>query len=123
MSPQDFELEQELDFVQADVRAAVLPFHREFRADVVVTNPPFGTRSQGADLDFLRAAARIASKAIYSLHKKSTRDYLTKFAYRELRAKSAEVLAELRYDLPSTYKFHKRSSIDIEVDLWRIELS
>lgn len=26
----------------------------------------------------------------------------------ELRAKSAEVLAELRYDLPDTYAFHRR---------------
>lgn len=31
----------------------------------------------------------------------------------------AEVLAELKYDLPSTYKFHKRKSVDIDVDLYR----
>ena len=32
-------------------------------------NPPFGTRVKGADMDFLRAAARVARTAIYSLHK------------------------------------------------------
>ena len=30
-----------------------------------------------------------------------------------------QVLAELRYDLPSTYKFHKKASVDIEVDFIR----
>eukprot|EP00955_Chlamydomonas_euryale_P103144 365469-Chlamydomonas_euryale.AAC.4 len=41
---------------------------------------------------------------------------------RQLRAASAEVLAELRYDLPATMKFHKHKSVDIEVDLWRFEV-
>jgi predicted RNA methylase len=27
-----------------------------------------------------------------------------------------EVVAELRYDLPRSYKFHKKDSVDIEVD-------
>ena len=30
-----------------------------------------------------------------------------------------EIVAELRFDLPATYKFHKRKSIDIEVDFIR----
>ena len=29
------------------------------------------------------------------------------------------VVAELRFDLPSTYKFHKYSSVDIKVDFIR----
>ena len=33
-----------------------------------------------------------------------------------------EVLAELRYDLPSTYKFHKKKSVDIEVDFFRFQV-
>lgn len=32
-----------------------------------------------------------------------------------------EVLAELKYDLPKTYKFHKKNSVDIFVDLFRFE--
>lgn len=32
---------------------------------------------------------------------------------------NGEVLAELRYDLPSTYKFHKKHSVDIQVDFLR----
>ena len=30
-----------------------------------------------------------------------------------------EVMAQLRFDLPKTYKFHKKQSVDIEVDLIR----
>ena len=30
-----------------------------------------------------------------------------------------EVMAQLRFDLPATYRFHKQKSVDIEVDLIR----
>ena len=29
------------------------------------------------------------------------------------------VVAQLRDDLPKTYRFHKKASLDIEVDFWR----
>lgn len=50
----------------------------------------------------------------------SFRSHIVKKA-RELNLKS-QVVAELRYDLPSSYKFHKKSSVDIAVDFWRFEL-
>jgi hypothetical protein len=56
------------------------------------------------------------------LHKSSTREHIGKIAVRDLKAKSAEVLAQLRYDLPATYRFHRQKSRDIEVDLWRFEV-
>lgn len=31
------------------------------------------------------------------------------------------VIAQLRFDVPATYKFHKRDSVDIEVDLIRLQ--
>ncbi|DBB01542.1 TPA: hypothetical protein ACH3X1_000191 [Trebouxia sp. C0004] len=92
-------------------------------ADVVIMNPPFGTRRKGADLEFLRAAFQISKGSVYSLHKSSTRQYIEKIAMQQLKAKSAEVLAQLRYDLPPTFAFHKQKSRDIEVDLWRFEVS
>ena len=33
-------------------------------ADVVIMNPPFGTRRKGADLEFLRAAFQVKRKKI-----------------------------------------------------------
>ncbi|KAG2249506.1 hypothetical protein Bca52824_089134 [Brassica carinata] len=62
-------------------------------------NPPFGTRKKGADMEFLSGYE----------------------ALRDFNAKSAEVICELRYDLPKLYKFHKRKEVDIAVDLWRFE--
>ncbi|GJN00817.1 hypothetical protein PR202_ga18033 [Eleusine coracana subsp. coracana] len=61
----------------------------------------------------------VASQAVYSLHKTSTREHIKKAALRDYNAASAEVLCELRYDLPQSYKFHKKREVDIAVDLWR----
>uniref|UniRef100_M8CE77 Methyltransferase-like protein 5 n=1 Tax=Aegilops tauschii TaxID=37682 RepID=M8CE77_AEGTA len=61
----------------------------------------------------------VAAQAVYSLHKTSTREYIKKAALRNCNAISAEVLCELRYDLPRTYRFHKQKELDIAVDLWR----
>ncbi|CAH8357175.1 unnamed protein product [Eruca vesicaria subsp. sativa] len=85
--------------------------------DTVVMNPPFGTRKKGADMEFLSAAMKVASQAVYSLHKTSTREHIKRAALRDFKAKSAE----LWYDLPKLYKFHKRKEVDIAVDLWRFE--
>jgi putative methylase len=57
------------------------------RAHTVVMNPPFGTRVKGADMGFLRAGLTIASGAVYSLHKTSTRAHVEKHALRTLRAR------------------------------------
>ena len=32
----------------------------------------------------------------------------------------AEVVAEMRFNIPNMYKFHKQKSVDVEVDLLRI---
>ncbi|XP_044463577.1 rRNA N6-adenosine-methyltransferase METTL5-like isoform X2 [Mangifera indica] len=82
-------------------------------------NPPFGTRRKGADMDFLSVALKVASGAVYSLHKTSTRGHVKKAALRDLNASSAEVLCELPCDVPQLYKFHKKKEVDIAVDLWR----
>ncbi|CAL9227233.1 unnamed protein product [Arabidopsis halleri] len=112
------ELEVEIDFVQCDITKLEL---KGLIVDTVVMNPPFGTRKKGADMEFLSAAMKVASKAVYSLHKTSTREHIKRAALRDFNAKSAEVLCELRYDLPKLYKFHKRKEVDIAVDLWRFE--
>ncbi|XP_010526455.1 PREDICTED: methyltransferase-like protein 5 [Tarenaya hassleriana] len=110
------ELELDIDFIQCDITSLKL---KGQLVDTVVMNPPFGTRKKGADMDFLSVAMKVASQAVYSLHKTSTREHIKRTALRDLGAKSAEVLCELRYDLPKLYKFHKRKEVDIFVDLWR----
>lgn len=95
-------------------------WHRVF--DTVVMNPPFGTKhNAGIDMKFLTAAINASRNVVYSLHKTSTRDFI-KRKMNEMGI-PAEVVAELRYNLNSTYKFHKKSSVDIEVDCWRFDVS
>ncbi|KDP33707.1 hypothetical protein JCGZ_07278 [Jatropha curcas] len=110
------ELELDINFVQCDIRNLGWRGHT---CDTVVMNPPFGTRKKGADMDFLFVALKVASQAVYSLHKTSTRDHVKRTALRDFGASSAEVLCELRFDLPQLYKFHKKREVDIAVDLWR----
>ena len=73
------------------------------KCDVVVTNPPFGTKSnEGVDLQFLAVAKSMATEAIYSLHKTSCRDGLRRKTKK--MGLKGEVVAELRFDLPKTYR-------------------
>lgn len=95
-----------------------LPDRFENFFDTVIMNPPFGTKKNaGMDVKFLETAAKLAKNAIYSLHKTSTRAYVlqkgTQLGF------DSEVLAELKFDLPQTYKFHKKKTLDVEVDFIR----
>lgn len=95
-------------------------FEKSF--DVAVMNPPFGTKhNKGIDMVFLKRAIDMSTDAVYSLHKSSTREFILRKA-QSWGVKKAEVLAELRYDLPRTYKFHSKDSKDIKVDFYRFEL-
>ncbi|KAH1057184.1 hypothetical protein J1N35_035249 [Gossypium stocksii] len=114
MNAEDLELD--IDFIQCDISNLGW---RDQIVDTVVMNPPFGTRKKGIDMDFLFVALKVASQAVYSLHKTSTRDYIKRTSLRDLNASSAEVLCELRFDVPQLYKFHKKKEVDIAVDLWR----
>ncbi|KAM3963052.1 methyltransferase like 5 [Aphomia sociella] len=87
--------------------------------DTVVMNPPFGTKNNaGIDMKFLHRGLELSSDSVYSLHKSSTRSHIQK-KIKEWGVKGT-VIAELRYDLPATYKFHRQQSRDIAVDLWRL---
>lgn len=81
-------------------------------------NPPFGTKhNAGIDMKFLKMGLFLSKNTVYSLHKTATREHIQK---KTLEWKvEAKVVAELKYNLPSSYKFHKKKSVDIEVDFWR----
>jgi rRNA N6-adenosine-methyltransferase METTL5 len=52
----------QVDLMQCDV--ATLPLRQGVTADTVVMNPPFGTRTRGADMAFLRAAFAVSHTAL-----------------------------------------------------------
>jgi len=111
----DFEIDN-IDLINMDIESLNEGWANKF--DTVIMNPPFGTKhNKGLDLKFLQTGIKMASGAVYSLHKTSTREHIVKKAA-EWGAE-AQVLAELRYDLPNTYKHHKKSSVDINVDFIR----
>ncbi|XP_064419777.1 rRNA N6-adenosine-methyltransferase METTL5 isoform X2 [Latimeria chalumnae] len=90
--------------------------------DTIIMNPPFGTKhNKGTDMIFLKTALSMAKTAVYSLHKTTTREHIQKKA-EDWKVKM-EVLAELRYDLPASYKFHKKKSVDIQVDFIRFSFN
>ncbi|CAA7401694.1 unnamed protein product [Spirodela intermedia] len=110
------QLEVSIDLVWCDIRN--LSWKGKC-IDTVVMNPPFGTRRKGVDMEFLSMALQVASGAVYSLHKTSTREHVKKAALQSFNAATAEVLCELRFDVPQMYKFHKKKEVDVAVDLWR----
>lgn len=59
---------------------------------------------------------QLAARAVYSLHKRSTRQHIQRFCLETLAASSADVIAELRYDLRATYKHHRRAPSRSDVD-------
>lgn len=112
-----------VDFVQCDVlndlERSDCIWHKKF--DTIFLNPPFGTKKNaGMDMKFLKVATQLSNSKVYSLHKTSTRNFIQKKC-KELNCEG-EVIAELRYNLDASYKFHKHASKDIEVDVWRFKV-
>ncbi|KAL7569070.1 hypothetical protein ACA910_016913 [Epithemia clementina (nom. ined.)] len=90
--------------------------------DTVLTNPPFGTKDNaGMDLRFLKTATRLARRAVYSFHKTSTRAFMKKHV-ESVWKMSFTVVAEMQFDIPNTFKFHKQQNVNIQVDLIRIDV-
>lgn len=58
---------------------------------------------------------------MYSFHKTSTREYLLRKITSDW-GYEAKVVAELKFDIPATYKFHNQKNVDIEVDLIRVDI-
>lgn len=87
-------------------------------------NPPFGTKNnEGIDLQFVQAALKVLrpNGTVYSMHKTSTRDGILRKAATWPNV-TAQVVAELRWELPKTYKHQRKQALDIAVDLVRYKL-
>ena len=74
----DFDMEN-VDLVNIDVKEVDKVLRQKF--EVVIMNPPFGTKhNKGLDMLFLEKGLKLATRAVYSLHKTSTRDHVLKKA-------------------------------------------
>lgn len=110
----EFEINN-IDLMQGDITQPHLLDAYKKKFDVVIMNPPFGTKkNEGIDMQFLRAGLDLAQEAVYSLHKSTTREHIKKKA--DDWGIKMEILAQLRFDIKNIYKCHKKKSVDIEVD-------
>ncbi|XP_060572405.1 rRNA N6-adenosine-methyltransferase METTL5-like [Ruditapes philippinarum] len=117
---EEFEMEN-IEVEQHDVTALESEVMERLKGnvDTVIMNPPFGTKhNAGIDMVFLKTALDLASTAVYSLHKTSTREHIQKKA--SDWNVDLEIIAELKFNIENTYKCHKKKSVDIEVDFLRM---
>jgi putative methylase len=86
--------------------------------DVVIMNPPFGTRTKHADVLFLAKALSI-SPVVYSMHKTSTEEFLSKWVTKQ----GAKITSRWRFAFPlkATMEHHERRIQRIEVTCLRFE--
>ncbi|MHC1636504.1 MAG: METTL5 family protein [Candidatus Methanospirareceae archaeon] len=91
-------------------------------ADTVVMNPPFGAqfRNRHADRVFLKKALEIA-KVVYSLHRAGSEGFIKKFI--ETRKARITHKIPVLFPIKHTFRFHKKERKDIEVEIFRIEVS
>lgn len=88
------------------------------RVELVIENPPFGTRKKGADVSFLEKAFSVSNRVI-SFHKSSTRDYIIAFG----RRFGFESIDEINFLIPlkNTMRFHKKRIVQIGVSCFFFE--
>ena len=88
------------------------------RYDIVIQNPPFGTRIKHHDREFILNAFEMAN-VVYSFHKVESKEFLQKIS----ADNNFKITHTWLFDfaLPATQKFHKRKIHRIKVGCWRFE--
>ena len=107
----------DMDVVLCDVKKGMSASHH-LQFDTVLTNPPFGTKSKKADIKFLSTALKLARRAVYSLHKSTTQEYLLARAAKW--GLQGTIIAEINYPLPRTYALHRKEEVEVKVCLLRL---
>ena len=88
--------------------------------DLIMQNPPFGTKEIHADKKFLEKAFSLAP-LVYSMHKSSTRKFIEAIS----RDFGFKITKYWHYEFPikAAYSFHTKPVRKIEVTVWRLEKS
>jgi len=88
------------------------------QVDVVVQNPPFGTKEVHADKAFLEVAFK-STGVIYSMHKYSTKKFVEAIS----KDYGFTITDIWRYDFPikAKFEFHQKPVKSVDVGLWRME--
>ena len=102
----------EAEFITSDISLS------DLEADIVIQNPPFGTKNKHIDKIFLEKAFTTAP-VVYSMHKYSTKEFVEAIT----KDHNFNITHFWRYEftLKHTQKHHKKPKILIDVGLWRLE--
>ncbi len=111
------QLEKEYELGRAEFITQEISLFDE-PVDIVIQNPPFGTKNAHADKQFLEKAFALAP-LVYSMHKFST----TKFVEAISKDHHFILTHVWRYEFPikAAFKFHEKPVVKIDVGLWRME--
>lgn len=87
------------------------------KVDVVIQNPPFGTKEKHADKVFLEKAFELG-KVVYSLHKSTTKGFVEAIT----KDHGFQVSGYKEYDfaLKATFEHHRKHIERISVGMWRL---
>jgi len=88
------------------------------KVDVVIQNPPFGTKQKHIDKKFLEKSFKISRK-IYSFHKLTSGEFLDAMS-KDYNFKVVDILS-FNFPLKQTMKFHRKRVEKIEVGCWVLE--
>jgi len=108
-----------LDMVESESSAEFMLIDvREFdkKVDVIVMNPPFGTKNEHSDKIFLEKAFETGD-VIYSLHKSETKEFIERFSDKN-NFKITQVM-DFSYPLKATMEFHRKKIEKINVSCFR----
>lgn len=94
----------------------VIDFNK--KVNIVIQNPPFGTKQKRIDIQFLDKAFSIAN-VVYSFHKTITKDYIQEFANRQ--GFDTTHTWDYQFPLKQTMKQHKKTIQRIQVTVFRFE--
>ncbi|MBI2112134.1 RsmD family RNA methyltransferase [Candidatus Woesearchaeota archaeon] len=86
--------------------------------DIVVQNPPFGTKNEHIDKLFLEKAFSVAP-LVYSMHKWSTKVFVEAIS----KDYGFEITEVWQYEFPikAMFHFHKKPLKMVDVGLWRMK--
>ncbi len=87
-------------------------------ADIIVQNPPFGTKEKHLDKKFLEKAFSKA-RIVYSMHKFSTKKFVEAIA-KDFNFKITDFW-RFEFPIKATFHFHEKPVVKIDVGLWRME--
>ncbi|MDD9953104.1 MAG: METTL5 family protein [Candidatus Woesearchaeota archaeon] len=87
-------------------------------ADTILQNPPFGTRNEHADTQFLEQALRLAP-LVYSFHKTTTKEHISRIA----KQHNAKITNQADFDFPlkQTMAHHKKTIERVAISCFTIE--